>query len=604
MRLLHALIVCCLSLASVIADDRPNILFIFADDQCFETIGGLGLTDIDTPNLDSLMERGTTFTHTYNMGSWSAAVCVASRHMLNTGAFLWKAEKISQKLNGGGTGKNKPSADNEWPDFQAAGLMWSQLMDKAGYDTYFTGKWHVRAKPESIFNVVRNVRAGMPNQTKEGYNRPIDGQQDPWDPSDPKFEGFWKGGKHWSEVVGDDSEAFLSVASESDSPFFMYIAFNAPHDPRQSPKEYVDRYPLSRIKMPENFMPEYPYKDDIDCKAGLRDERLAPFPRTENSIKVNRQEYYAIITHMDDQIGRILKALKDSGKEKNTYIIFTADHGLGVGRHGLLGKQNLFDHSIRVPMMVVGPGVEAGKKNPAPVYLQDVMPTSLELASAEIPDHVEFKSLKPVWEGKSKGYDSIYGGYLQGQRCIVKGDYKLLLFNRVPKIQLFNLKDDPFELKDIYAQNKELAREMFAELLQLQKQTADTLDIKSAFPELLPGGAKAKTKAAAASHDDEDKNYAIIEKVMKQGLKGKTSPLAKTLKGAATDDEIKKLSKLSMTMKGTKAPKGDQAEYAKKVNALVSSMAKVAGGDKSEKALAGLKKTSDCKACHKAHKPD
>jgi choline-sulfatase len=479
---------------SGVAADKPNILFIFADDQCFETIGKFGYTDIETPHLDKLVERGTTFTHTYNMGSWSGAVCVASRHMLNTGAFVWHAEKISQKINGGsGQGKKKKNNNkkpaqaapvNSWPDFQKENLMWSQLMKQAGYDTYFTGKWHVRAKAESIFDVAQNVRGGMPNQTPEGYNRPIDGQPDPWDPSDPKFEGFWKGGKHWSEVVADDAEEFLSMAKDKENPFFMYIAFNAPHDPRQSPKEYVDRYPLDRIAMPKNFVPEYPWKDKIDCGKGLRDEKLAPFPRTSNAVKVNRQEYYAIITHMDDQIGRILDALEKSGKQDNTYVFFTADHGLAVGHHGLMGKQNLFDHSIRVPMMAVGPGIAAGARNESPVYLQDVMATSLDLAAAPRPDHVQFKSLKPVWEGKAGGYDSVYGGYLKSQRCVIKGDHKLLLFPNVPKIQLFNLKEDPHEMNDIYSEKPELARKLMKELLKLQKETGDTLDVASKFPEL------------------------------------------------------------------------------------------------------------------------
>jgi arylsulfatase A-like enzyme len=165
----------------------------------------------------------------------------------------------------------------------------------------------------------------------------------------------------------------------------MYIAFNAPHDPRQSPKEYVDRYPLDRISMPRSFVPEYPFNEAMASGRKLRDEKLAPFPRTEYSVKVNRQEYYAIITHMDDQIGRILDALEKSGQADNTYLFFSADHGLAVGRHGLMGKQNLFDHSVRVPLMLVGPGVPAGEKRDASVYLQDIMATSLELAGAERP---------------------------------------------------------------------------------------------------------------------------------------------------------------------------------------------------------------------------
>ena len=177
--------------------------------------------------------------------------------------------------------------------------------------------------------------------------RDRDGKPDPWKPWDKSFEGFWKGGKHWSEIVADDALDFIADADKRENPFFMYIAFNAPHDPRQSPKEYVDRYPLDKVKVPENFLPEYPHNVGMGCGRGLRDEKLAPFPRTHHAVKVNRQEYYAIITHMDTQIGRILDALDKSGKKDNTYIFYGADHGLGVGQHGLMGKQNMYDHSLR-----------------------------------------------------------------------------------------------------------------------------------------------------------------------------------------------------------------------------------------------------------------
>ena len=479
-----------LSLAPLSAEEKPNILFIFADDQCYETIRAYGMTDIETPNLDRLVEGGMTFTHAYNMGSWSGAVCVASRHMLNTGAFVWHAQEISNQIGSANrknqNQKKKEGSSSQWPDFQEEGLMWSQLMAKAGYHTYFTGKWHVRADANRIFETARNVRGGMPKQTPEGYNRPIDGQPDPWSPYDPKFGGFWEGGRHWSEVVGDDAEDFLSLASKDDDPFFMYIAFNAPHDPRQAPKEYVDKYPLDRIEMPKSFLPEYPYKDQIDCSAKLRDEKLAPFPRTENAVKVNRQEYYAIITHMDTQIGRILDSLEASGKADNTWIFFSADHGLAVGHHGLMGKQNLFDHSVRVPLIVKAPGVKAGTKTAAPVYLQDVMPTSLELAGAEKPKHVQFESLLPVLKGEPGGYSAIYGGYLKSQRSVVADGHKLLLYPNVPKVLLFDLEKDPHEMNDVAgaAEHADRIKDLAGKLKKLQEETGDQLDLSEAFPEL------------------------------------------------------------------------------------------------------------------------
>ncbi len=453
------------------ADERPNILFIFADDQCFETVSALGHTDIDTPNLDQLVRAGTTFSHAYNMGAWGGAVCVASRTMLNTGRYLWHAHDLYDK------------SEQE----RQAGRFWSEHLRKAGYDTYFSGKWHVRAKAEKAFDVVKHVRPGMPNQTDLGYNRPIEGQPDKWSPFDRKFDGFWKGGKHWSEVLGDDATGYLARAAQRDRPFFMYLAFNAPHDPRQSPKEYVDKYPLDRIKVPANYLDEYPYKEEMGAGKSLRDEKLAPFPRTQYAVKVNRQEYYAIITHMDAQIGRILTALEASGKRDNTWIFFTADHGLAVGHHGLLGKQNMYDHSVRVPFMVVGPGVAADARNETPIYLQDIMPTTLELARIDKPDHVEFKSLLPLLRGdQTEHYGAIYGGYTDRQRMVTQDGYKLIMYPQAKKLRLFHIAKDPLEMNDLAGDLKyePVIKKLYATFRALQRANGDKLDLASAFPQL------------------------------------------------------------------------------------------------------------------------
>ncbi len=437
--------------------------------NAFETINALGNHEVKTPNLDRLVEGGTTFTHAYNMGSWSGAVCICSRTMLNTGRFLWPIHPLQKKLE---------------PERQA-GRIWAEPLKRAGYRTYMTGKWHVSVDPTKVFDVTKDVRGGMPNQTPEGYNRPLEGQPDPWKPWDPKFGGYWKGGKHWSEVVGDHATEFLTAAAQSEQPFFMYIAFNAPHDPRQSPKQFVDMYPLDRISVPANFLPEYPFKDAMGCGKSLRDERLAPFPRTEYAVKVNRQEYYAIITHMDVQIGRILEAFEKSGKANNTYLFFTADHGLAVGQHGLIGKQNLYDHSVRVPFIVVGPGIAKGRKIEAPIYLQDVMPTTLELAGIPKPAHVQFHSLVPLLRGETErsAYDAIYGAYLNLQRAVTFEGYKLILYPKIQKALLYDLRHDPLEMTDLAGRpdSKPRLKTLFAKLLELQQQTGDKLDLKAAF---------------------------------------------------------------------------------------------------------------------------
>lgn len=453
------------------ASAKPNILFLFADDLCFEAIHSMGNNEVQTPNLDRLAARGMTFTHAYNMGSWHGAVCMPSRGMLNTGRFLWDFRKVDSKMN----------------QERDEGRLWSGYLKSAGYRTYMAGKWHVRTDATATFDVTGTVRGGMPKDTKAGYNRPLPGQPDPWSPYDPKFGGFWEGGKHWSEVLADEAIGFLQDAQKRQEPFFMYVAFNAPHDPRQSPKEYVDKYPAEKIKVPANFLPEYPFRADIGLK-NLRDENLAPFPRTEHAVQVHRQEYYALITHTDAQIGRVLDALEQSGQAGNTWIFFTADHGLAVGQHGLLGKQNLYEHSVRPPFIVVGPSVPAGKRTGEPIYYQDVMPTTLELAGIKPPGHVSFQSLLPIIRGQGKSkYRSIYTAYIDFQRAVTRDGWKLLLYPKIQKIRLFHVTEDPCEMRDLAADTAQAGRikALFAELLRWQKETGDALDLKAAYPEWL-----------------------------------------------------------------------------------------------------------------------
>ncbi|MEX0742229.1 MAG: sulfatase-like hydrolase/transferase, partial [Phycisphaeraceae bacterium] len=319
-----------------------------------------------------------------------------------------------------------------------------------------------------------------------GYNRPLAGQPDPWSPSNPRLGGYWAGGKHWSEVVGDDAVEFLGAEKQGDKPFFMYVAFNAPHDPRQSPPEYVDKYPLSRIAVPRNFLPMYPHKDAIGCGATLRDEKLGPFPRGEHAVKVHRREYYALITHLDGQIGRVLDALEQSGQADNTWIFFTADHGLAVGHHGLFGKQNMYDHSLRVPFVVAGPGVKAGAKIQTPVYFQDVMATALDLAGAPKPEQVEFHSLLPLLRGEKSpaAREAIYGAYLELQRAVIDNGWKLILYPKARVARLYHVAADPDELRDLATAPAHAGRraELFQRLRLMQGELADPLDLTTSFP--------------------------------------------------------------------------------------------------------------------------
>lgn len=477
---------------------KPNIVFIFTDDQTYTSINALGNNEIITPTLDKLVNEGTTFTHAFNMGSWSGAVCAASRAMMISGRYVWRANEFREN----------------WIKNDSIDKTWGQIMEKQGYETYMTGKWHVDAPADKVFKNVVHIRPGMPVDTwnhdlmvakfdslskipnadlksiemPNGYNRPQSVNDVSWSPTDKSKGGFWEGGKHWSEVLKDDAINFIDQAKTKEDPFFMYLAFNAPHDPRQAPQEYVDMYPLKNISIPKSYMPEYPFRHDIANSNSLRDEALAPFPRTEYAIKVHTQEYYASITHVDAQIGLIIEALQKSGKMDNTYIFLTADHGLAMGRHGLLGKQSLFDHSMRPPMIILGPDIPKNKKVSAEVYLQDVMATSLEIAGIEKPKYVEFNSFLSLAKGESQksNYDAIYGAYLNVQRMIRKDGFKLMIFPAINKTLLFDLKNDPEEMHDLseLPENKGLIKSMFKDLIQLQKEMDDPLDLNELYQTL------------------------------------------------------------------------------------------------------------------------
>ncbi len=452
--------------------ERPNFLFLFTDDQAFGTLGALSNPDVRTPNMDRLVRGGTTFTHCFNQGAWHGAVCVASRAMLNTGRYVWTC--------GGDNCGN-------WP-------LWGETLGRAGYDTFMTGKWHNQTPAlKRSFKTIGPTGGGMlaskdPNAEENArkgilndpYNRPRPGNS--WSPYDQTLEGHWRqvDGEtvHSSRLWADTAIDYLkNHARQSRNPFFMYVAFHAPHDPRQSPKEFVDMYPPEKIKIPPNYLPEHPF-DQGDPR--LRDELLAPFPRTKEAVQVHLSEYYAIITHADYHIGRILDALEASGQADNTIIIFSADHGLAVGQHGLMGKQNQYDCSVRMPLVVCGPGIEAGRKIDAMVYLQSAFATTCEMARIETPETVQFPSLVPLLTGEEdRLYDSIYGAYRDLQRMVRTERYKLIRYPHVNEVQFFDLRDDPWETND-QAENPQYAqtvKTLDAELRRWMERTGDELEL-------------------------------------------------------------------------------------------------------------------------------
>jgi arylsulfatase A-like enzyme len=329
------------------------------------------------------------------------------------------------------------------PNLDGAPLL-PEVLRAAGYATFATGKWHngessfVRAFPDarSVFF------GGMDDHTKV----PVA------DVNGGKIGNRRVAGKFSSEEFADAAIEFLK-GHKSDTPFFCYAALTAPHDPRNPPEKYREMYYKARPPLPANFLPQPAF--DNGFTKNVRDENLAPYPRTKEAVGDQLCEYYGLITHMDEQIGRILAALELSGHAKNTLIVFTADHGLAMGSHGLLGKQSLYEHSMKSPLIISGPGVPAGKSTEAFTYLFDLFPTVCEAAGAKPPEKTAGESLRPLWAGeKKKLRDSVFLPYSGLMRSVRDDRWKLIVYPPINHRELFDLMNDPDETKNLAADPK------------------------------------------------------------------------------------------------------------------------------------------------------
>lgn len=395
------------------AAPKPNILVLFADDQRADTISAHGNPHIKTPNLDRLAAAGFSFRNNYCFGSNSGAVCVPSRAMLMTGKTWFRVETAS---------------------LQGARLL-PELLQQHGYVTFGTGKWH-NGRPSWLRAFQRGKSVffgGMADHTK----LPV---QDLG--PDGKLTPVRTGEKFSSELFADAAIEFLK-SHKGRQPFFLYVAFTAPHDPRMPPVPYREMYYRNRPPLPANFLPQLPFDNGM---MQVRDENLAPWPRTEAVIRDQLAEYYGMITHLDEQIGRILETLWQTGYAENTLIIYAADNGLALGSHGLLGKQSVFEHSMRVPLILAGPGIPQGQSTHAFTYLLDLFPTLCDTIGIPCPADLDGQSLRPLWEGKqSHVRDSVFLPFMQIQRAVRDERWKLICYPKIGHMQLFDLQSDPDE---------------------------------------------------------------------------------------------------------------------------------------------------------------
>jgi arylsulfatase A-like enzyme len=423
---------------------KPNVLFFFVDDQRFDTIHALGNSSILTPNLDHLLDHGTAFTQAHIPGGTSPAVCMPSRAMLLTGRTLFHLQAEGQGI----------PADH---------ITLGECFQAAGYETFGTGKWH-------------NGRAAFARSFSAGDQIFFGGMEDHWntpvyhfDPTgryekqlprvnDPFHSNQveWRdcdhveAGVHSTDLFVGAGLDFLD-RRDAQRPFFLYIAMMAPHDPRTMPEKFLSLYDPKEIALPENFLHQHPYDTGA---LRVRDELLAQIPRQPDEIRRHIAEYYAMISHLDDAFGRLVAQLEALGLAENTIIVFTGDNGLALGQHGLMGKQNLYDHSLRVPLIFSGPGIPRGQRCEPLTYLFDIYPTLCDLCGLETPASVEGSSLVPCLHTTEQAQrENLYLAYCDTLRGIRHLDFKLIEYaNGVT--QLFNLVNDPYE-KDNLVDNPE-----------------------------------------------------------------------------------------------------------------------------------------------------
>jgi len=406
-----------------------NILILLSDDHNFRTLGCAGDPVVKTPNLDALAKQGVRFTHCFT----PMPQCSPSRAAILTGQDSW--------TNGVGTGGKAFKPDSP---------LWPTLLDQAGYQMFYTGKWHNHGMPwDHGFNTGAAVFVGgMADHRKV----PVIQWKESKEQERPAE-------KFSSTTFADAAVKFLKERDAA-KPFCAYVSFTAPHDPWVPPGEFAAIYNPAEMPLPKNFMARPPFKVPAGF-AKLRDQAVLPYPRTEADVRRAMVKYYGMVTQLDEQIGRVLQALEDSGQRENTLVIFAGDHGYSLGSHGFVGKQCMYEEGIRTPLIVYDPRL----KRAAPtcdklVSLVDFYPTICEAAGVAVPPKVEGKSLLELYAGTAdeageKWRKEIFASHHSPEKhgmstcCIRTERYKLIQHLTTGEVEFFDLAADPWELNNL-----------------------------------------------------------------------------------------------------------------------------------------------------------
>ncbi len=441
------------------AAERPNVLLLLSDDQRPDTIHALGNEVIRTPHLDRLVREGTSFTRAIT----AIPICVASRAELLTGR--------DGLANGRGDYGFTPAAN---------AVFWAEALRDAGYVTCYVGKWHTPGRPSQCgYLHSAGLYAGGGGQLPltcplDFKGMAVTGYRGWVFQTDDRRLFLERGVGLTPDISEDFADAAIAFLRQPrHGPFCLHVNFTAPHDPLLLPTRYRAAYDPAAMPLPPNFAPRHPFDHG---NAHGRDEQLFHSPRMPDETRRTLAVYYAVLEHLDAQVGRILTALEELGELDRTLVIFSSDHGLALGSHGLCGKQNMYEHSIGVPLVLRGPGVPRDRRIPAQCYLRDLFPTVCDLCRTPIPDSVQGESLRPLLDGsRERLSDATFAHFRDVQRMIRTDEWKYIVYPQARQEQLFHLSADPYELHNrVYDPDcREFAAELRRRLTEWRRRHND-----------------------------------------------------------------------------------------------------------------------------------
>lgn len=409
-----------LSVLAVADDERPNFLIILSDDHNYRALGCSGNETIRTPHLDRLAEEGVYFDRCFTPNP----ICTPSRACIYTGQDSW---------SNGVTFNGKPINEDS--------PVLPVLLADAGYETAFIGKWHNDGKPWTRgYTTGGRCWAGGNFDHFEMEVTPFGGEA----------KDRVKADRYSTTLFTDDAVEYLGKSH--DTPFCLVLAYTVAHDDFLAPPGYDGKYSPDSIPLPPNFMEKPPFEQ---FNPTIRDERELPFPRVKKDIQAATSEYYAMIEHMDENIGRMLSVLQKRRIKKDTVVIFCSVKGLSMGSHGIIGKQTMYEEGLRTSLIVRHPQLKAaGEINSELVSTTDILPTVCEAARISIPKAVEGESLLGLYEGKGNARTELFFSYHDPTRSVITRAvrtkrHKLIHHLITGERQLFDLGEDPIEMVNL-----------------------------------------------------------------------------------------------------------------------------------------------------------